>query len=470
MNDQQKSTFVVMFGNRGFFPASLQATARQEMRAVLEEQGYQVLMMDENETQYGAVETPADGQKFARFLEEHRGKYGGVILSLPNFGDETGAVTALKAAGVPILIQAYPDDLDKMSTAQRRDAFCGKFSIMDVFCQYGVKFTALTPHTVNPRNARFLQNLDYFDRLCRVTGGMKDMIVGAIGARTTPFKTVRIDELALQRHGITVETVDMSEVFRRIEKLDEDADEAKEKAQELRDYAHWDGVPEVAFDRLVRLGVVIDQLIDEFELDAYAIRCWLELQEQLGISPCVVMSQTNERGKMAACEVDVGSAVTMYALRLASGESAACLDWNNNYGEEDDKCILFHCGPVPRSMMTKKGKVDEHEIFAATAVGPGCSYGCNLGRIQPNLITFGNLLTDSGQLKFYLGQGRITDDTIPDDYFGCAGVAEVDGLQSALQKIGYAGHRHHVTITPGHVAAPLHEAFTSYLGYEVLMV
>jgi hypothetical protein len=79
-------------------------------------------------------------------------------------------------------------------------------------------------------------------------------------------------------------------------------------------------------------------------------------------------------------------------------------------------------------------------------------------------------VTEDGKLKFYLGHGRITGDTIPDDFFGCAGVAEIEGLQGVLQRIGYAGHRHHVSVTPGHVAAPVHEAFTRYLGYEVMMV
>jgi L-fucose isomerase-like protein len=266
-----------------------------------------------------------------------------------------------------------------------------------------------------------------------------------------------------------METVDMSEVFHRMDRLDEGAAEVKAKGEVLRDYTNWSGVPKQAFDRLVRLGVVVDQLIDEFDLDAYAIRCWLEIQEQMGISPCVILSETNERGKIGACEVDVGSAVTMYALHLASGEVSTCLDWNNNFEEEDDKCILFHCGPVPQSMMTAKGQIVEHAILA-TAVGGGCSYGCNTGRIVTTPFTFGNLLTEDGKLKFYLGQGRFTEDNIPDDFFGCAGVAEIDSLQSVLQNIGYAGHRHHVSVTPGHVAAPVHEAFARYLGYEVMMV
>jgi len=464
-----KSTFALFIGSRGFFPASLLEGARQEMAEVLKNFGHEVLMLDAGATRYGAVETVREGQVYANFLRQNAGKYDGVVVCLPNFGDETGAVAALKDAGVPILIQAYPDELGKMAPEERRDAFCGKFSIMDVFCQYGLPFTALKPHTVLPGSPRFAANIDHFDRLCRVVKGMKSMVVGAIGARTTAFKTVRIDELALQRHGITMETLDLSDVFARMSALRSTDAKLAAKAERLKRYTSWTGVPEAALETVARLGVVLDTLIEEFGLQALAIRCWVEMQKQLHISPCVLLSEMNDRGVVAACEVDVGNAVAMYGLSRASGKVAACLDWNNNYSEEDDKCILFHCGPVPQSMMASQGQITDHFILA-NAVGQGCGYGCNTGRISPTPFTFSSLLTEGGKLKFYLGQGRFTADPIPENYFGCAGVAEIDNLQDALQTIAYLGHRHHVSVTPGHVAAPVREAFVRYLGYEVTAV
>lgn len=462
----QKTTFALFFGNRGFFPASLIAEAREELPRVLREWGHEVLMLEEEATRYGAVETPREGQIYANFLRENRGKYGGVILCLPNFGDETGAVAALKDAGVPILIQAYPDELDKMAPELRRDAFCGKISIMDVFCQYGVTFTALKPHVVHPTSARFKANVDHFDRVCRVVNGMREMVVGAIGARTTAFKTVRIDEVTLQRHSITMETLDLSDVFARMDEVKPDDDAYQAKAETLKGYTSWEGVPEAAFDRIVRLGVVLDAIIEEYQMDAIALRCWIELQEQLGISPCVLLGELNNRGIPAVCEVDVGNAVVMYALHLASGEPATCLDWNNNYGKEEDKCILFHCGPVPKALMTDRGRITDHAIVA-NVVGEGHSYGCHVGRIRPFDFTFGSMITDSGRLRFYLGQGRFMEDEIPPEFFGCAGVAKIEKLQDVLPHVGHNGYRHHVSVTPGWVQAPVREALERYLGFEV---
>ena len=460
-------TFALYFGNRGFFPESLIAGAREEMERVLDKLGYGTLLMDADATPYGAVESAAEGKKYARFLEEHRGKYDGVILCLPNFGDETGAVAALQDCGVPILVHAYPDELDKMAIEVRRDAFCGKFSVMDVFCQYGVPFTTFPPHTVAPSSAAFEEQVHQFAAVCRVTNAMKRFTVGAIGARTTAFKTVRFDELTLQKYGITTETLDLSEVMLRVRSLSTSETAFKDKAEHLKAYTCWDGVPEAAFETLTRLAVVLDGIVEEFDLNALALRCWLEMEKELKISPCVVLSDLNDRMIPAACEVDVCNAIPMYALALASGRAVTCLDWNNNYGEEEDACILFHCGPVAQSLMTAKGQIVEHPMFAK-ALGTGCGYGCNVGRIAPTPMTFSSSKTQDGRLVFYLDEGRFEDDPIPDGFFGCAGVARIEGLQRKLQRIGHAGYRHHVAVGVGHVAAPIREAFTRYLNYELI--
>jgi L-fucose isomerase-like protein len=464
--ESQKTKFALFFGNRGFFPGSLMASAREEMESTLKKLGHDTLILDAGATRHGAVETPAEGEIYARFLKDHAGEFGGVILCLPNFGDENGAVTALKDAGVPILLHAYPDDMDRMAPELRRDAFCGKMSIGDVFFQNGIKFTSLKPHTVSPSSPTFAAHVDYFDRVCRVVKAMRGMVVGSIGARTSAFKTVRIDELALQRNGITMETFDLADVFHRMDSVSSEVTAYKDKASALLGYTDFSKIPADSFDKLVRLAVVLDNIVEENKLDAVAVRCWIEMQQVLGISPCVLLSEMNNRFITSACEVDVGNAVAMYALSKASGDVAACLDWNNNYGDDDDKCILFHCGPVPQSMMTAKGTVTGHAILD-NAPGITCSFGCNVGRIKPADFTFSSMMTESGKLKFYLGEGRFTGDPIPEAFFGCASVATIPRLQDVLMHVLKNGHRHHVSVTRGNVTEPVREALEHYLGYEV---
>lgn len=461
------SRFALFFGNRGFFPASLIAESRRQMPEALKALGHDAIMLDESATRFGAVETPEEGRRFAAFLEQNRGGFDGVILCLPNFGDENGAAAALQNAGVPILVQAYPDEMDRMSPQSRRDAFCGKISVMDVFRQQNVKFTALKPHVVHPCSKEFAANIEYFDSVCRTVAGMKNLRVGAFGARTSPFKTVRIDELTLQRHGVTVETYDMASIIDETRHIDVASNAYREKAAKLREYSDWSLTPDNAFTNLCKLGVTLDAIIQRDGLDCGAIRCWLELQQQLGISPCVLLSVCNEQGFPFACEVDIGSAVTMQALSLATGNPPACLDWNNNYCDDPEKCILFHCGPVPQSMMSGKGRIEDHCILA-NAVGPNCSFGSNVGRIKPGVITYGNLMSENGHLRMYLGHGEFTADPIPNDFFGAAGVVRIENLQDVLLMVGNEGFRHHVAVSTGNVCEPLSEALGKYLGYDLL--
>jgi len=475
MSDNNSSTkagtqvFAVLFGNRTFFPAKLIHSARIEMAQVLKEEGYGALMLEAEATNAGGIETADEARKFAAFLYANKGKFDGVIVCLPNFGDENGASLALRDIDVPILIQAYPDEMDKMTPATRRDSFCGKLSIMDVFKQYGIKFTNLPPHTAHPLSTEFRANLHEFARICRVAGGMKHLSVGAIGARTTPFKTVRYDEMAMQKYGITVETMDLSDVFKRLDGVDLNSKTAKAKRERLSTISDWQFAPEKALENVTRLGVVLDQIVDEFGLGAMAIRCWTELQEKYGISPCLVTGELADRGIPVACEVDVANAVTMFALGVASGEPTSILDWNNNYGDDPNKCILFHCGNVPEKLMVKKGVISDHPILS-NSIGTGKGFGCNQGRIKPMDFTYGSMITVDGHLEYYLGHARMTEDTIPNGFFGCAGVAEFADLQRVLQWIGRNGHRHHVSLTPGNHVEAMREAFQNYLGYTVTVL
>lgn len=460
----KKMTFALCFCNRGFMPGELIYSAREDMAKAVTDAGYDYIMMNQNLTRFGGVETRDEGLLYARWLKEHEGQYDGVIFSMPIFADENGAIAALQDAGVPILMQAYPDEIGKLDFQHRRDAFCGKFSVTDVFTQYGVPFTVRKPHVVHPLTPAFQQNLRDFAAICRVVNGMKRFNLGCIGARTTAFKTVRFDEIALQKHGINVESFDLSEVFAKVAaKADEDP-AVLTKLARLEAYTDFSQVPPMNRSNLAKLGVVLDEYIAEYHLDALALRCWNEMESQLRICPCVLLSELNDRGIVASCEIDLCSAITMRAMSLATEGPTAVLDWNNNYGDEENKVILFHCGPVAQSLMTGKGTVTNHKMFDKT--DPGSGWGCNEGRIKAMPITFSNCQTKDGKILVYASEGRFTEDPIEASFFGCGGVAEIDDLQNKLIRLARGGFKHHTSVCEGHVKEILQEAFTTYLHYE----
>ncbi len=460
----KKMTFALAFCNRGFMPGELIYGARDDMVKAVADAGYDYIMMDKELTRYGGVETRDEGLLYAKWLKEHEGQYDGVIFSMPIFADENGAITALQDAGVPILMQAYPDEIGKMDFAHRRDAYCGKFSVTDVFTQYGVPFTVLKPHVVHPLSPKFQENLRDFAAICRVVNGMKRFNLGCIGARTTAFKTVRFDEIALQKHGINVESFDLSEVFDKVAAKSDDDAAVTAKIERLKNYSDFSNVPAANLLNLGKLAVVIDEYIEEYHLDALALRCWNEMEAHLRICPCVLLSELNDRGIVASCEIDMCSAITMRAMSLATEGATAVLDWNNNYGDDEDKVILFHCGPVAQSLMTCKGTVTNHKMFDKT--DPGSGWGCNEGRIKPMPITISNCQTKDGKIIVYASEAKFTNDPIEDAFFGCGGVAEIPGLQDKLIRLARGGFKHHTSICEGHVKDILQEAFTTYLHYD----
>lgn len=461
-------TFALFFGNRGFMPAELIEGAREDMVKAVTDAGYDYIMMDKDATRYGAVETRDEGRAYAKWLKSHEGEYDGVILCMPIFIDENGAVAALQDAGVPILMQAYPDEIGKMDFKHRRDAFCGKFSVTDVFEQYRIPYTVMKPHVVNPLTPEFKENLDDFAAVCRVVKGMKRFTIGCIGARTTAFKTVRFDEVTMQRHGINVESFDLSELFEFVRAKQDDDEKVIAKKQSLDKYTDFTNVPEDKKNMLAKISVVIDEYIETYHLDAIALRCWNEMETYLRVCPCVLLSELNDRGITASCEIDMCSAITMRALSLATEGPAACLDWNNNYGDDPNKVILFHCGSTAQKLMAAKGTVTSHKMFDKG--DPGSGWGTNEGRIAAFPMTFSNCKTEDGKITIYFSEGEFTDDCIEKEFFGCGGVAEIENLQDKLIRLARGGFKHHTTVANGHVKDILEEAFNIYLGYDVVSI
>lgn len=464
----KKMTFALCFGNRGFMPGELILGARDDMIKAVTDCGYDYIIMDADATRFGAVETRDEGRLYAKWLKEHEGEYDGVIFSMPIFVDENGAAEALKDAGVPILLQAYPDEIGKMDFAHRRDAYCGKFSVTDVFIQYGIPFTVMKPHVVHPLSETFYGNLRDFAAVCRVVNGMKRFTVGCIGARTTAFKTTRFDEIALQKYGITIESFDLSELVFKVSNKADDDKAVLDKIESLKKYSNFSGVPSANMTTLAKISVVIDEYIEEYHLDAITLRCWNEMETILRVCPCVLLSELNDRGIVASCEIDLCSAITMRAMSLASEQPTAVLDWNNNYGDDENKVILFHCGPVAQSLMTACGTVTEHKMFAKN--DPGSGWGCNEGRIKAMPITISNCQTKDGKLIVYSSEAEFTDDVIESEFFGCGGVAKIDDLQNKLLKLARGGFKHHTSIGVGHMKDILNEAFKVYLGYDVVEI
>jgi L-fucose isomerase-like protein len=463
----EKVTFGVIVSNRDVFPNHLAMEGRKEIIEVLEELNYDFIILDENATPMGVVETYSDAKQCAELFKENSDKISGILVILPNFGDEKGVADTIRLSklDVPILVQASSDEIGKMNRENRRDAFCGKLSVCNVLYNFGIPFTLTKNHTCAIKSDEFKHEIRRFEKICKVVKGLRTARFGQIGTRPAAFDTVRYSETLLDFYGITIEPIDLSEIFGRINRLDENDPRIKEKIEFIKNYTSTEVFPEEGILKLAKLGVVVEEWVKEKELDGFAFQCWPSIQDNFGIVPCAVMSIFSEGLIPAACEVDISGLIAMYALQAASDSPSAILDWNNNYGNDPNKMVLFHCSNLPKSFF-KDTKLTAHPIISDQK-GEDVSYGAIQGRIKSSPCTLLRIDTDElyGEIKAIMVDGKYTEDQL--ETYGGYGVVEIPNLQELLKKLCKRGYAHHVAATLNEVGNIVYEALYTYLGWDI---
>jgi L-fucose isomerase-like protein len=467
MVNKRKMTMGVIVGNRGFFPDHLAKTGREEMIRVLQSAGVEVVVLGPEQSKHGAVETYEEAKRCADLFKSKADAIDGVIVTLPNFGDERAIADTLRLSRlkVPVLVQATPDTPSKMGITHRRDSFCGKMSACNNLSQYGIPYSLTTLHTVTPDSPEFAKDLDWFSGVSRVVKGLRNLRIGALGARPAAFNTVRYSEKLLEASGISVETLDLSEVLGRISRMKDTEGAVVQKLKSIRTYVTTSDIPHAALLKMAKLGAVVDDWMKATNVQISAVQCWTSLEENLGVVPCTVMSMMSDSLLSSACEVDVCGVLGMHALQLASETPSALLDWNNNYGNNPNKAVCFHCSNLPKHFF-KEVRMDYQAIIAGT-VGRENTFGTCVGQVKAGAMSFARFSTDDTRSKIrgYTGGGRFTDD--PLETFGGAGVVEIPGLQKLLHYICENGFEHHVAANFSSVAPVVHEATTRYLGWDM---
>ena len=470
MKNKERMCFGIIIGTRAYFNSELAKDVSKQLLKTLADEGYDYVILPEDATPTGSssIETREDGLKCAELFRQNRDRIDGIIVSLPNFGFEIGIINAISVAdlNVPVLVQACDDENDKVDLDSRRDAFCGKISVCNNLYQYGIPFTDTTLHTYSIYSELLAKDINKFAGICRVVNGLRHARIGAIGARPAGFQTVRASEKLLQKSGITVVPVDLSEILGAARKIEDTDAELLKKLEEIKCYA---AVPKEYSDKLVlqaKFGVAVERWIEANQIDAVAVQCWDSLEQNYGCAACVTMSMLGEKLLPAACEVDIAGAVSMYALTLAAQGQSALLDWNNNFAEDRNKCVCTHCGNFPKSFVRNDLKLGTLGVLGRT-LGKVNTFGAVYGKVTKGDFTFFRISTDDtkGAIKAYLGTGEITDDPYGMD--GCIAVTKVNNLQTLMKYICKNGFEHHVAMVRNDVKEILNEAIEDYLGWNL---
>lgn len=465
----KKQTFGVIVTTRSFFPSHLVNTARKKIKDLLLKKGYGCVILSETDTQHGAVLTYDEAKICAQLFKRHEAEIDGIICVLPNFGEELGVAEAISMAGlnVPVLVQACDDDFDKLDMANRRDAFCGKISLCNNLYQRGIKFTNTSLHTCDIDSKEFEADLERFAGVCRVVAGIDGARIAMLGARPLAFNTVRFSEKILQKHKISVQTVDMSEVISLANSQTQKQELDAKKAEIIAYGTVADFITEDKLEQQAKLCLAMEKFVDALECDASTVQCWDSLENNYGCAACLGMSMMGEKGKPSACESDVTGAVSMLAARFAAEKAPALMDWNNNIRDDRDMCISLHCSNFPKSFFaTESIEIECLDVLGST-LGKDRCFGACKGQVAEGDMTFLRITTDDtkGVMKMYVGEGRFTNEVI--ETKGGVAACHVENLQGLMNYICKNGYEHHVCFVRGKVAAILQEAFENYIGIEV---
>ncbi|MEA5015904.1 MAG: fucose isomerase [Candidatus Limiplasma sp.] len=464
----KKITFGVIVSSRSLFPVSLAVQGRKDIQELLERLGYGCVILSENDTPHGVVETYADAQRCAALFRAHREEISGILVILPNFGDEAAVADTLSLAalGVPVLVQAYNDSMDKLDLDHRRDSFCGKLSVCANLYQKRIPYTLTSRHTSDVDSPSFEADLKSFAAVCRVVGGVQGLRIGAIGARPDAFRTVRFSEKLLEASGITVVPVDMSEIIAAAKAIPS-GERLQRALEEVRGYAPIEaGTSEEKLVLQAKLLSALEDWMTENHCQASAIQCWTSIQKNFGVASCLAMAMMGSKGFPSACETDVMGALSMYLLQLASGSPSGYMDWNNGLASEENKCVNIHCSNYPKEFIAGPATVGNLDIMSRS-IGSDICFGALKCVVAPGDITFAKANTDdfSGKIKLYTGHGSFTADPIQTP--GGPGVCQVENLQGLMRYIASNGFEHHVALNRSHTADILQEALGHYLGWQV---
>ena len=467
----KKICFGVIIGTRAYFNSELAKDVKKQLLKVLEEQGYEYIILPEDATPTGSssIETLEDGTKCAKLCREHRDEIDGIIVSLPNFGYEIGIINAISRAelNVPVLVQACDDENDKVDLDSRRDAFCGKISVCNNLYQYGIPFSLTSLHTYSIYSDTLVSDINKFAATCRTVNTLRHCRIGQIGTRPLGFNTCRASEKLLQRTGITVVPADMSELIFAAQKVADDDVRLTQKIKDIHAYAQ---VPQSYEDKLkvqAKFGVAVEEWVKENQVDALALQCWDSLEKNYGAAPCITMAMLGDMGIPCACETDITGAVSMLALHLASGKASAIADWNNNFAEDRNTCVCTHCGNFPRSFIGNGDLKLTPLGVLGRQLGKVRTFGAIDAKVSAGDFTFFRISTDdpAGKIRAYLGNGNITNDPYGMD--GCIAVTHVDHLQKLMKFICRHGFEHHVALVRTDVVDILKDAIENYLGWDL---
>jgi L-fucose isomerase-like protein len=231
---------------------------------------------------------------------------------------------------------------------------------------------------------------------------LKFASVGIIGTRTPGMLDTAYHELELKNQvGPEVVHIGIGDLIKNIDEIS--AKEANTEVKNAIDRSRIRDIDEGTLIESMKIYLATRRLVDEYDLNAIAFKCWPDLKSNNICSPCYTLSRLSDEGIMSACEGDVTAAVSMLILYWITGNHVYLGDLlkiNNTTNE----ALYFHCGAKSSYLAENKNEIEYRRHAESEGVWkPGLTVDFPL---KPGRVTFSRIGEIRGKYRMVVYTGN----------------------------------------------------------------
>jgi len=412
----------------------------------------------------------SDLQSARRTLELFRNEnIQGLFVGNMTFGMEVAVSEVLRGLpqDIPILhfcTRSGPIEDGPWGGHRTTDTWCGQFMTTSALRRRGFRF--LHVRTCNPEEPLFFQKVETFVRAVAAISNFRGARFGQLGNRPALFESQVVNEQLLQRRfRQTIVPMDLDAVFARIDAVSPGDPRVREILAEITRGVEMRDQTEEALTNIARYEVALRGIAEELDVRALSASCWTGVQERFHISACSTFGRLNDGGLMTACEVDMGGALTMWAMYNAGLRETApdFIDWTDLHPAEPNVWLAWHCGNAAPSLKQPCSRVlfDRNERMIQWC--PTC-FGTLEFRLKSGPVTCARLVEYDGEFRMFIGSGEVVD--TPPEIRGAFGWVKVADVGDWEEKMIEAGIIHHGVLIHDAKVADALEMFCYFLGIK----
>lgn len=417
------------------------------IRSIRENCGAELICPDEALTKKGLVSDEQDAKKTIALFKKN--DIDALIIGTMTFGEELPNLIIAEAfSNIPIHLFGTKEGPFTSDGNRRSDSFCGTISTAAglnrrniIFDFSGIFF---------PEEEEFIEAVTRFINSSAAYKGFMGAKVGTVGPRPAPFETCAVNEVKMiQDFRQKIVPITLLKLYSDI-KGSGQIKEVEDIAGQIENDYDLTKIDKKSLLNMARLEYFLEKYAKDLGLAGLGIQCWTAMQEEIGVSPCLVMGRLTDKGIMCACEVDVHGVLTM-AVQYNLSEKKEVphfIDWTIAHQEKENTFFAWHCGNAPISLCREGARplVESHSVLGEM-LGTDKSGGTAEFELKEGDVTLCRLAETGGGFKMLIAKGRTVSDSRK--LRGSWKWIEVEDLDLLYRTIIEEGFIHHASMIFG---------------------